>query len=110
MNLRVEVKERGRRWFARARDATTGAPFGIECAGDNEGEARARLTRWLDWQADHVAALEALQQAEHAYHRTIAESAFAGAGDTSADSPKTALDAVERARVRLDAVRTRKPE
>jgi hypothetical protein len=68
--------------------------------------------RWLEWQREHTAALEALQQAQRAYHRTIAGSAFASAteGPSAAEIQKEALDAVEAARVRLDEIRGRKPE
>ena len=67
---------------------------------------------WLAWQREHAAALEALQQAQRAYHRTIAGSAFASAaeGPSAAEIQKESLDAVEAARVRLDEVRARKPE
>ena len=66
---------------------------------------------WLAWQREHSAALEALQQAQRAYHRTIAGSAFASAteGPSAIDMQKESLDAVEAARVRLDDIRTRQP-
>jgi hypothetical protein len=111
MTYRIEARERDGHWFARARDETTGDPFGIEYAGSSEMEAVARLTRWLDWQREHSAALEALQQAERGYHRTIAGSAFASAveGPSPVELQKESLQAVEAARVRLDEVRARKP-
>jgi hypothetical protein len=67
--------------------------------------------RWLEWQHEHAAALEALQQAQRAYHRTIAGSAFASAaeGPSAIELQKESLDAVEAARVRLDEVRGRRP-
>src|SRR5207245_7253985 len=65
------------RWLAHAVREDTGHPFGIECAGATEHETIERLTRWLGWQKEHTAALEALQQAQRGYHRTIAGSAFA---------------------------------
>jgi hypothetical protein len=63
---------------------------------------------WLAWQRDHADALAALQEAQRAYHRTVVGAAgLAGAGvSPQADS----LKAVDAARVRLDAVRARKPE
>lgn len=111
MNCRVEAVERDGQWVARARREDTGDPFGIECAAATEAEAVARLTRWLDWQREHTAALEALQQAERAYHRTIAGSAFASPteGPSPIEMQKESLEAVEAARVRLDEVRARKP-
>ena len=109
---RLLTTERDGRWTARAERDDTGDPFGIECTGDSEPEATARLTRWLEWQHEHAAALDALQRAEHAYHRTIAGSAFASPteGPSALEMQKESLDAVETARVRLDEVRARKPE
>jgi hypothetical protein len=68
--------------------------------------------QWLEWQREHAAALEALQQAQRAYHRTIAGSAFASPteGPSAVELQKESLDAVEAARVRLDEIRQRKPE
>jgi hypothetical protein len=98
-------------WIAAATRAENGDPFGIECAGDTADGATARLTAWLEWQSEHTAALDALQQAERAYHRTIAGSAFASPteGPSPLEMQKESLDAVETARVRLDEVRARKP-
>ncbi|HEY7292768.1 MAG TPA: hypothetical protein VH583_23220 [Vicinamibacterales bacterium] len=109
---RVICQERDGQWIARAFRDDTGDPFGIECAAPTRDEAIRRLTRWLDWQREHTAALEALQQAEHAYHRTIAGSAFANPaeGPSAIELQKEALDAVEAARVRLDQIRAAKPE
>jgi hypothetical protein len=104
--------QRDRQWLARALREENGDPFGIECAGASEAEAVARLARWLEWQSEHTAALEALQQAERAYHRTIAGSAFASPteGPSAIEMQKESLDAVEAARVQLDEVRARRPE
>jgi hypothetical protein len=60
---------------------------------------------WQQWQRDHAAALAALQEAQRAYHRTVVERALAKATDV-----QQKLNAVDDARVRLDAVRARKPE
>ena len=107
----VICEQRDGQWLARAQREETGDPFGIEVSGPTEAEAIARLTRWLEWQSEHAAALEALQQAERAYHRTIAGSAFASPaeGPTAIELQKESLDAVEAARVQLDEVRGRKP-
>jgi hypothetical protein len=109
---RLVCVERDDRWAARAERDDTGDPFGIECVAETESEAIARLTRWLEWQAEHTAALDALQRAERAYHRTIAGSAFASAteGPSAVEMQKESLEVVEAARVRLDEVRARKPE
>ncbi len=67
---------------------------------------------WEEWQRAHAAALQELQEAQRAYHRTIAGSAFANPteGPTAQEMQKDALDAVESARVRLDEIRAQKPE
>jgi hypothetical protein len=78
---------------------------------------------WLEWQRGHAEALAALQEAQRAYHRTVVERALASRRQSAAGSPSSnarpvtpvtnvqqALNAVDAARVRLDAVRARKPE
>jgi hypothetical protein len=67
---------------------------------------------WKAWQREHTAALEALQEAQRAYHRTIAGSAFASPteGVSAIEMQKESLEVLEAARVRLDEVRARKPE
>src|SRR3979490_786209 len=108
----LQASERDGQWLARAARDDNGDPFGIECAGATEAEAIARLTAWLEWQSEHTAALEALQQAERAYHRTIAGSAFASPteGPSAIELQRDALAAVEAARVRLGEIRARKPD
>ena len=109
---RVICAQREGQWVAWAERADTGDPFGVECAGASDEDARARLARWLEWQAEHSAALEALQQAERAYHRTIAGSAFASPneGPGPIEMQKESLAVVENARLHLDEIRARKPE
>jgi hypothetical protein len=111
-DYRVVTTQRDGQWFAHAERTDTDDRFGIECPGDSAEDATARLRRWLDWQLEHQAALEALQQAERAYHRAIAGRAFARPieGPTVTELQKESLEAVEAARVRLDEVRERKPE
>jgi hypothetical protein len=112
VSYKVVAAEREGRWVAGAQDEATGRPFGIECAGATEQDAVDRLSRWLEWQRAHAAALEALQMAERAYHRAIAGSAFAGPteGPSPLETQKTSLAAVDAARVRLDEIRARQPE
>jgi hypothetical protein len=105
---RIVCDERDGRWIARAVREDNGDPFGIECDGTTEDEAATKLARWLGWQREHAAALEALQQAERAYHRTIAGSAFASPPETIGWQ-KESLDAVEAARIRLDEIRAQRP-
>jgi hypothetical protein len=109
---RVQTTERDGQWIAYAERTDTGDRFGIECAASSEAEARERLTRWLEWQEEHTAALAALQQAERDYHRTIAGSAFASPteGPSSVELQKDALNQVEAVRLKLDDVRARRPE
>ena len=97
--------------LAGAERIDTNDRFGVEYAGGSEDEAISKVSRWLEWQSEHAAALEALQRAERAYHRTIAGSAFASPteGPSPVEMQKEALDAVESARVRLDEIRARKP-
>jgi hypothetical protein len=112
VNVRILCEQRDSQWVARAVREDNGDPFGIECSGDTPENATVRLQRWLDWQHEHAAALEALQQAERAYHRTIAGSAFASPseGPSAIELQKESLEEVEAARLRLDEIRARKPE
>jgi hypothetical protein len=112
VSYRISATERDGQWIARAHDEETGDPFGVEYSGPTEAAAVERLECWLDWQREHTVALEALQQAERAYHRTIAASAFLSASEDRSpiELQKDSLEAVEAARVRLDEVRGRKPE
>src|SRR5262245_39429482 len=87
-------------WVARAERAETSERFGIECSAPTESAAVSRLAEWLAWQHEHVVALEALQQAERAYHQTILGSAFANPseGPTPIELQKESLEVVEQAR------------
>jgi len=108
---RLLAAERDGRWFARAWRGPAGDTFGIECAGATEAEAVHRLARWLAWQDEHEAALAALQETEHAYHRAIVGGAFAGPGGGPASlERRAALDIVDAARRRLDEIRESQPE
>ena len=111
-HYKIVAMEREGRWLAHAERADTHDRFGIECGGSSEAEAVARLSRWLEWQNEHAAALDALRRAENAYHRTIAGSAFASTseGPSAIELQKESLDELEAARVRLDDVRARKPD
>jgi hypothetical protein len=108
----ITAQQRGAGWAAAAARAGTGERFGIECASETESGAIERLTEWLIWQREHTNALEALQRAEQAYHRTLAGSAFASAteGPSAVELQKESLDRVEAARQRLDEVRARQPK
>jgi hypothetical protein len=112
LTYHILANERGGQWAARAERVDTGDRFGIECVGASSEEAADRVARWLQWQHDHAAALEDLQRAERAYHRTIAGSAFASPteGPSPIEMQKESLEAVEAARVRLDEIRARRPE
>jgi hypothetical protein len=103
----IRAVEHDGKWVARAEQRTSGDRFGTECEGATEEEATRRMASWLTWQHDHATALEALQRAEHDYHRAVAGSAFAGT-EEGVELQKDALDRVETARVRLDEVRNRR--
>jgi len=110
--FRLQAIERDGTWIASADRVDNDARFGIECAAATEREAIERLRAWLTWQHEHAAALAALQEAEHDYHRTIAGSAFATSADAVSpiEMQKDALNAVAAARLRLDEIRARRPE
>jgi hypothetical protein len=110
--FRIGAGPRDGRWVARAVREDTGDLFGVEAIGDSEEEAIGRLIRWVEWQHYHAAALDALRNAERAYHRAIAGSAFASPteGPSALEVQKEALDALEAARARLDTIRAQRPE
>ena len=112
--MRIVCIERDGRWKAHAERDGTHLAVGPEYEGATEPEAVAKLTRWLEWQGEHAAALDALQQCQQAYHRVLVGSAFASSNPGEASSAlelqKQALHALEVARVMLDEVRARKPE
>jgi hypothetical protein len=109
---RLVASERDGQWVAVAERAGTGERFGIECAGASEAAAVWSLCHSSQRASRSTAALAALQQAEHAYHRTIAGSAFASPteGPSAVELQKESVEQVEEARVRLDDIRSRKPE
>jgi len=109
---RIVATERDGQWVAQAQRTDTGDRFGVEFSGMSADEASDRAQRWLAWQHEHAAALEDLQRAENAFHRTIAGSAFANPseGPNAIELQKESLDAVEAARIRLDQIRARRPD
>lgn len=109
---RIVTARRDADWIAHAEHADTGERFGIECAAVTEHAVVDRIMRWLEWQHEHAVALEALQQAERSFHRSVAGSAFVSPteGPSAIELQKESLDAVEAARLRLDEVRARRPE
>jgi hypothetical protein len=105
--LVLRVTSQDGRFVAHAERETNGDPFGIDVAAATESEAVERLMSWLEWQSEHAAALDALQQAERNYHRIIAGSAFGAATDEAdaAGIRREALRLVDEARVKLDRLR-----
>lgn len=105
---RVIATPRNGQWTAHAVREESGERFGIDVTAPSEEEATSRLSSWLEWQREHTLALEALLQAERAYHRAVAGQAFTGP-DAIAAEARESLELVERARARLDEVRARRP-
>ena len=64
------------------------------------------------WQREHAAALADLQEAQRAYHRAVATTAFQGAAEepTAEEMRRAALENLDAARIRLDEVRDRRPK
>lgn len=106
---RIRAFECGDGWTAVVEHADTGDRFGLECTGPSRAEVVERLSHWLGWQHEHVAALADLQNAERAYHRVVAGGAFSGSlGDPAAQAlQKESLAELEAATERLDRVRAR---
>ena len=68
--------------------------------------------QFVEWQREHIAALEELQDAQRAYHRTIAATAFPAPAEepSSEEMRRTSLEALDAARTKLDAIRARRPK
>ena len=111
VTFRLVSETRQDSWIARAESNETGERFGIECSGSTQAEVIERLHAWLEWQREHVVALDKLQQAEHAYHRAVVGGAFVGTTEGSSvfEARKALLELVDEARATLDEVRARKP-
>jgi len=116
-NIQVEIggcvytlvtSAREQQWTAQALRGESNERYGVEVTAASEEEARTRLTRWLTWQYEHTVALDALQQAEKAFHRAVASAAFASPEAQSAES-KPARAAMDAARNALDDIRARRP-
>ena len=106
----IDSAEREGRWVANAVREDTGDPFGVECAGASAREAVERLTRWLEWQSEHTA-FECSAARRAGVPPEIAGGAFANSAEgPTVEMQRDALEAVEATRIRLDAIRARKPE
>ena len=70
------------------------------------------VSNFSTWQKEHAAALAELQEAQRAYHRTVAATAFQGAAEepSAEEMRRASLAALDAARIRLDEVRARRPE
>ena len=66
----------------------------------------------MSWQREHAAALEELQEAQRAYHRTVAATAFQGTAEepSAEEMRRVSLEALDAARIKLDEVRARRPQ
>jgi hypothetical protein len=107
VSYRIVAEARDGHWVAYAEREDTGAAFGVDCTGATRDHAIERLRRWLEWQGEHAAALAALQVAERIYCRTMA-GAFAS--QPAPAVKQEILEALDAARIRLDSIRSRKPE
>jgi len=96
-------------WIARAFRADTGDRFGLDARASTEAAAVQQLQDWLQWHHEHLSALEALREAERAYHRAVTGSAFSGREGDGQDAERGSLERLDRARSALDAVRRRQP-
>ena len=107
---RLVTTEQSGQWTAHALRAETGERFGVETTAETAFDAIGGLARWLEWQHEHTCALDSLQQAERAYHRSVADVAFAASDNVIAMVGRRAsLEQVDAARQRLDDVRARRP-
>lgn len=70
------------------------------------------VSSFSTWQKEHTTALAELQEAQRAYHRTVAATAFQGSAEepSAEEMRRASLDALDAARIRLDQVRARRPE
>lgn len=100
----------GDRFVAHAERTDNNERFGVEATGATADEAEHRLERWLEWQHEHMQALEVLQQAERLYHRAMAGAAFATPADGADGESRASLESVNEARQHLDQVRARRPD
>jgi hypothetical protein len=110
IDYRIVTIEQDGSFCAHAERADSGERFGIETTASTGDEAEQRIARWLDWQHEHMQALELLQQAERVYHRAMAGAAFATPDAGPMDDTRAALEQVNAARQQLDAVRSRRPD
>jgi hypothetical protein len=110
LGYRVHLAEDEGVWTATARRLDTGDTFGPPVPADAADEAAEQLARWLEWQRAHTTALQALQAAEHTYHRLTADR-FANPTLTSgpASAARDALVRLDDLRRELDRVRGQKP-
>ncbi|HUK33519.1 MAG TPA: hypothetical protein VLV86_06400 [Vicinamibacterales bacterium] len=67
---------------------------------------------FAQWQREHAAALAALQEAQRDYHRTVAATAFQGPSEepSAEEMRRASLEALDAARVKLDEIRSRRPQ
>ena len=70
------------------------------------------IETFAQWQREHAAALKELQEAQRAYHRTVAATAFQGAADepSAEEMRRASLEVLDAARIKLDEVRARRPQ
>jgi hypothetical protein len=109
LGYKLQVTEDDGVWVATARRLDTGDAFGPPVPGDHAEEAADRLASWLEWQRAHTSALQALQTAEHTYHRVAADRFGNPSEDARRVAVRDALIRVDDLRRELDLVRGQKP-
>lgn len=108
-DYRLTSDDRNGRIVTYAVRLDNGDRFGIEVNGTSVEDTQSTLARWLQWQYEHSQALATLQQAERVYHKAMAGAAFGATPESAAEESRSAVEAMNEARTRLDEIRLRRP-
>lgn len=108
-DYRLHSDDRNGRIVTYAVRLDNGDRFGIDVNGTSVEDTQSTLARWLQWQYEHSEALATLQQAERVYHKAMAGAAFGTTPEAAAEESRTAVEAMNEARTRLDEIRLRRP-
>lgn len=108
-DYRLISNDRNGRVVTHAVRLDNGDRFGIEVNGASAEDTQTTLARWLQWQYEHSEALATLQQAERVYHKAMAGAAFGTTPEAAAEESRTAVEAMNDARTKLDEIRLQRP-